>query len=283
MKIDAKEFFDGWRATFGKMTLGEVDGLNCLLAEMEGREWGDLRWWAYVLATAFHETGGMMQPIKETVAASHKNKNPSDATVIARLNRAWHAGKLTWVQQPYWLGGWFGRGFVQLTHERNYEKLGQALGTDLAGNPDLALDPAIAAAIICEGMERGLFTGRSLPQFFSDKVDDPRNARKIVNGLESAAAIEEIYNRILPIVQTAVSLEEEEEPMPNPSLVSQPNSVPTRKMFSVMLAGAATVFAQAVVPELVPILMATDAWSAAQPWVAPILMSVAGYMTRESR
>ncbi len=40
-----------------------------------------------------------------------------------------------------------GRGYIQLTHDYNYQAAGDALGIDLVNNPDLALDPDIAARI----------------------------------------------------------------------------------------------------------------------------------------
>jgi predicted chitinase len=41
-----------------------------------------------------------------------------------------------------------GRGFVPIIGRREYERFGMEIGKDLAGNPDLALDPAIAAEIL---------------------------------------------------------------------------------------------------------------------------------------
>lgn len=40
-----------------------------------------------------------------------------------------------------------GRGFIQITWEENYKKYGDLLGIDLIANPDLALDPDVAASI----------------------------------------------------------------------------------------------------------------------------------------
>jgi predicted chitinase len=41
-----------------------------------------------------------------------------------------------------------GRGFVQITGRSNYTRCGHEVSVDLAGNPDLALDPKIAAEIL---------------------------------------------------------------------------------------------------------------------------------------
>jgi putative chitinase len=41
-----------------------------------------------------------------------------------------------------------GRGFIPIIGRRDYEHFGMETGKDLAGSPDLALDPAIAAAIL---------------------------------------------------------------------------------------------------------------------------------------
>lgn len=70
-----------------------------------------------------------------------------------------------------------GRGFVQLTGRANYVKYGDALGVDLAANPDLANAPEVAALL--------------LAHFLADKADKMRTAiaagdlaaaRRLVNG-----------------------------------------------------------------------------------------------------
>jgi hypothetical protein len=40
-----------------------------------------------------------------------------------------------------------GRGFIQLSHDYNYRAAGEAIGVDLLGNPDLAMQPEIAAQV----------------------------------------------------------------------------------------------------------------------------------------
>lgn len=41
-----------------------------------------------------------------------------------------------------------GRGYVQITGRANYDSYGKIIGVDLVNNPDLALDPDIAAKIL---------------------------------------------------------------------------------------------------------------------------------------
>lgn len=167
----------------GKLKQGQVDGLNVILDEAEKRL-TDLRQIAYVLATAFHETGQTIQPVRETFAES-------DAQAIARLDRAFKAGKLGQVKTPYWRGGWFGRGYVQLTFEANYRKMSAIVGVDLVSDPSRALEPRIAAVILVEGMILGSFTGKKLADYFPVNGNPQwRNARKIVNGTDRAALIE---------------------------------------------------------------------------------------------
>lgn len=93
-----------------------------------------------------------------------------------------------------------GRGFVQITGRRNYTDWSQRLGIDLVGNPEKALDPAIAAKILVIGMRDGTFTNFRLGQYIWGNTRDFYNARRIVNHLDRAghiAAIAEEFFRVL--------------------------------------------------------------------------------------
>lgn len=188
--IDRKRFFDFVRKPLfgGRLTPPQVEGLSAILDHWE-RELpgGDPRWLAYMLATAHHETGRTMQPVRETFA-------DSDSTAIARLDAAFARGQLRWVSKPYWLPdeqgrSWLGRGFVQLTHKRNYRAMGDLIGVDLLSVPGKAMEMDVAMAILFAGMTKGSFTGRKLSDYFSDDHEDWRSARKIINGLESADTV----------------------------------------------------------------------------------------------
>lgn len=184
MTIHLPTFFDYLRrAPFGgRLSASQVSGIERLMAACAEAGITDDRHVAYLLASVFHETGARMQPVRETFATS-------DAQAVRRLDAAMAAGRLRQVRRPYWRDGWFGRGDIQVTHERNYRRMGTALGVDLVAQPALMLDPAISARATAIGMRDGLFTGRKLADYFSATVDDPEGARRIVNGTDKASLI----------------------------------------------------------------------------------------------
>lgn len=188
--MNRKVFYDRLRGAYGPFSVPTVTGMEALL---DAGQIAALPIWhmAHVLGHVRRETGGYMGPIKETVYASHPNKNPSDATVIARLDTAFRKGQLTWVKTPYWREGWFGRGQIQLTHKTNYAKNSDIAGADLVARRDLALDPRISARIAVLGMKFGRFTGKRLADYtFPEDLDNaPKyNPRRIVNGVDGSDA-----------------------------------------------------------------------------------------------
>jgi len=177
--MNRTEFYARIRPMFGgTLSQRQVDGIEALLAASEGLPISHA---AHVLAEAKHETGGGMFPVKETVYAYSKNQNPTDAQVIKSLDTAFSKGQLSWVKTPYWRGGWFARGIIQITHEDNYRKMSPIVGADLVANPALALDLKISAKIAVEGCARGIFRGHKLADYNGPPYDH-RAARNIVNG-----------------------------------------------------------------------------------------------------
>lgn len=215
-------FFAAIRPLFGgKLSKSQVDGLNVILKGFE--QYGDGRApsLAYILATAFHETARTMQPVKET---QYTAEVPTDATVKARLTKAWKAGKMKWVKRDYWSGGYFGRGYVQLTHGANYDKAGKALGIELGSNPDLALDPKVAVQILIEGMLEGWFTGKKLGDYITGTAFDFKNARRVVNGTESAEKIKGYAEAFLAAIRAAQKADAAVRPTPKPAVPPKPET-----------------------------------------------------------
>jgi predicted chitinase len=187
MSINRDFFFDHIRESLfkGSLRQSQLDGITEILDKWEAESSkDDDRWLAYMLGTTHHETGRTMQPVRETFAVT-------DDDAIKRLDRAWTAGKLSYVKTPYWQRdadgkSWLGRGFVQLTHKANYKKLGTAINVDLLTDPDQAMDLVTATKVLFVGMRNGLFTSAKLTDFFNASKEDWVKARKIINGLESA-------------------------------------------------------------------------------------------------
>jgi hypothetical protein len=152
-----------------KLSAEEVAGCNTLLTAC--KEW-PAAWTAYALATAYHETAGTLRPIREY--------GKGHGRPYGRPGR--NGG-----QVPY------GRGYVQLTWDENYEHADKELGLGgkLVADYDLALDPDIAARIMRRGMEEGWFTGRSLPLYLGPvaKREAFVKARRIINGSDKAQLI----------------------------------------------------------------------------------------------
>ncbi len=186
MRFDRRKFFDGLRGgLLRQLNQRQVDGLEFLLGEFEKTGW-DIRWIAYAFATVGHETAWTFQPINEYRA------KPGTA---GRAN-----------QDRYWLTGYYGRGYVQLTWKANYEKAGKALGVDLVNRPELALEPEVAFWILVEGMHSGWFTGKKLGHYIKPGRADYVGARKIINGEDKAeqiAGYARAFERILRNSATA--------------------------------------------------------------------------------
>lgn len=174
--IDRKIFFDRIRAKpFGGSLKPEtVKGVSAVLDEWERRKLTNLWWLADMLATVLGECGRNMLPVregfKETDAQSRAYVRGKGYKYAAIVNG-----------QAY-----YGRGLVQLTWEANYRSMAKILGIDLLGNPDLALQPEVAAQIMFEGMIRGTFTSKKLADFDFTTRTGRVQARRIINILDRA-------------------------------------------------------------------------------------------------
>lgn len=129
---------------------------------------------AYGLATSFHETAQTMQPVREIGRGKGKAYGLPGK----------HRGQIA-----------YGRGDVQLTWDRNYARADAELGLKgaLIANYDMALDTAISARIMVEGMLEGWFTGKRLADYLPASgfatLAQFGAARRIINGADRASQI----------------------------------------------------------------------------------------------
>lgn len=197
MSINRKFFFDRVRMHLYKNGLDQdaVDGHSSILDRWEKDiPKDDDRWLAYMLATAYHETGARMQPVEENLNYSAKRllevfpRRFKDAAEAAR-----YAGKPEEIANRVYadrLGngdeasgdGWRyrGRGLIQITGKANYDKFG------IAKSPDDALQTDGALTMLFDGMIKGRYTGKSLEDFFDGSREEWVEARRIVNGYDRA-------------------------------------------------------------------------------------------------
>lgn len=231
-------FFAAIRPAFGnKLSQPHVDGMKAILDAAAENGVTDPHHVAHILAHVRRETGGYMSPIKETVMPSHKDKNPSDAEVIRRLDRAFASGKLTWVKKPYWRDGEFGRGQIQLTHASNRAKFGIKNRDDLLKLP-------VSARVAVVGMRDGMFTGKKLSDYsFPAALDAPpkRNPRRIVNGQDGSDAEVAKFHRQFYAALVKGGWDAKPKPAPKkPAQAQKPATVSAVKETAKTAAGGAT-------------------------------------------
>lgn len=177
----------------GKLGAKQVAGVEAILAGWAKHVGvgGDPRHLAYILATAYHETGARMQPVREGFA-----KTDAEARRIL-AKRSYSKG------DPITGHAYYGRGLVQITWKFNYDAMGKRLGIDLVNNPDLALDLGHAVDMLILGSVEGLYTGKKLARYFNNIDNDPKQARRVINGLDRAADVASYYYSFIDAVRAA--------------------------------------------------------------------------------
>jgi putative chitinase len=173
------------------LSQAQVDTLDAILDAMQGQP---LPFLAYTMATAYHETGGKMYPVVESL-----NYTTPERIAAVWPSRFTVATARPFVRNPRALAnkvyngrlgnrvgsddGWTfrGRGLDQLTGRDNYRAASALVGADLVAHPDAILEPSLAVASLVDGMIRGRYTGRRLSHYQAGDGFDYVNARAIVN------------------------------------------------------------------------------------------------------
>ena len=162
---------------------------------------------AYVLATADWETAHTFEPVEEAFYLGEKAEA--------------YRKKLRYYP-------WHGRGLVQLTWEENYVKAGRKIGKNLTKDPDAAMEPKNAVAILVLGMKEGWFTGAKLSDYFDLKRSEFIGARKIINGRDKAQEIASLamkYNAELKAAGYGVDAPKPTTPSTPEKPASEPQNV----------------------------------------------------------
>lgn len=194
--MDNSKFFDFVREHLfkGRLTQSQVDGLNNILSATQELP---IPYKAYILATAYHETGHTMQPLDE-YGKGHKydygrwkfnSKGDMYCFKDSARNSVYKKDECDHL--------FYGRGLVQLTWYSNYELATERLiaanvlepEESLLEEPELANDPFVATWILKMGMLEGWFTGRKLSHYFDNGKKSYTAARRIINGRDKADLI----------------------------------------------------------------------------------------------
>ncbi len=199
--MNRADFYDIVRYNLfnGKLSQGQVDGIEAILDFWESppvaptgefkTHW-DIRnvgWLAYMLATVYHETAFTMQPISEYGSNDYFTRHYENRDDLGN-------------KYPGDGAKFHGRGYVQLTGRKNYEKMTPIVrkfypeSPDFTANPEAVKDYKFAAVILFHGMFLGSFTDRALKHYIGDpeqgQIVDFYSARKVINGLNRAHEIE---------------------------------------------------------------------------------------------
>jgi len=214
--MNRSQFYANVRPMFGgSLSQSQVNGIEALIAATDALP---ITHRAYILATAKHETGDTMQPITEYGGRKYFDKYDTGKLAKALGNTPGADGDGFLYR---------GRGYVQITGRANYAKAGGWLKLDLIAEPDLALQPTVAAQIIVRGCSAGWFTGKKLSDYLPG---DYVNARRVVNGVDDAKLIAGYaveFERALAVAHT------NETPRPD---TAKPSQSPWAALFAAIAA-----------------------------------------------
>lgn len=200
-------FFAAVRSSLfdGKLTQAQVDTLDTIGAAWarygDKLGYSDLRL-AYVLATAYHETGRFkwLREIWGPTPAQKRYEGRADLGNTVKGD-----GKR-----------FMGRGLVHITGRRNYADWSKRLGVDLLSHPERAEQLDHAARILVEGMVKGTFTGKKLQDYINSVQRDFVGARRIVNGTDKAELIAGYAEKFAAALAGGVSASPAPVPQPSP-------------------------------------------------------------------
>lgn len=198
----AQAFFQKYGEQFEPLTDDGKTVLTRLFSLIEkDKTMTDVRFVAYTLATIKWETANTFKPTAEVGTDEELEKRYGPATGI---------GRTFGNTEPGDGARYKGRGYVQLTGKRNYQRVSEILGlagtdSDLVKNPEKVMDPEIAYRVAGAMMSQGFVTGKKLGDFINNQNADYTNARKIINGLDHAEDIANSAKKFEQILRESVT------------------------------------------------------------------------------
>jgi len=229
--MNRAKFYESLRArgsgVFGtSLSASQVEGMEGILDAFVTHGDGSGKTLAYVLATAYHETGARMVPVREGFA---KTDAGARKAVNALAKKRGPASAVARYSQPTGKYGhvYYGRGHAQLTWIENYEKSSLDAAYDLVAYPDKMLDPVISARVLIRGLMDGRWNGQGKGVAFYLAKDDLKNARRTVNVTDKWELIAGYYNAFLKAIKSAGGVPERklvvvDDPGPKPAPPSSP-------------------------------------------------------------
>lgn len=185
--MNTQILFQKIRGLSGPLSQEQTDSVNAVLTSCTKHGVTNPRQIAYILATAYHEA--RFKPVEE-IGKGH------GLPYGKKLDIGSGPGKRISYTTPDQL--FYGRGLIQITWLSNYKAFSKILGLDLVNEPALALETPVAAEIAVIGMKNGMFTGITLDHCFNSEINDPVEAREIINGHNCANLIATYYATIYP-------------------------------------------------------------------------------------
>lgn len=182
---DRTAFFNALKAKFGALNASQIAGIDDITATCGAAKWG-VAFTANALGTAWLETAQRMQPVHEAFWVKQPARDAYFKKMYdiqgQRPAKARELGNLT----PGDGVTYHGRGYPQTTGKLNYKKAQDHFDVPFVANPDLMLDPMVAAKVMVWGMETGGFTGQKLGKYLPASgpgtAEQHRNARQVING-----------------------------------------------------------------------------------------------------
>lgn len=181
---------------------------------------------AYALATAYHETGKRMIPVREGFATTDAGARHAVEALARKRGPQSAVARYSKPAGPYG-HVYFGRGHVQMTWLENYAASSADAGTDLVKNPDAMLDPEISARVLVRGLIDGRWNGSEKKGVGAYLPANPNQARRTVNGLDRALDVAAYYRSFLTAIRAAGGAAKPAQLAPTMVVVPAPVPRPT--------------------------------------------------------